>query len=624
MLDGQRTPPDYQNFSRRQYISQFEKWGTHKYKTLGKDARETAQNPSRGLQSQSVERKATGEIEDNSFDLAYRGQESHTKRQRSLHDHLQIPAKRQILTDYRLLTDPVVPFRNLEKPSETLYRQPSIEYSDLPEVVINDSLDQPNQFNAKPNDPFSFENFDAAFFLQNDSFQTLSDENFDDNLLYSDEKEAYSDMDTSNGSLINDIFERWATNQQSEEGVFQHETQFDINRPIDTFSPSEMEDMKRAADFLFALDFRKDAFGLYVLILKRLRSYQWPTRPPSSALVACVRSAVFSHQAAIARSLLMHQLEDQRTVPIEEFTFQMLLADTYTRFNDHATANFHIRKAMQANPLEERLVRDLPQDYRTLDLITYHCIVDGIIRSKSPRADDTLPPNYFSMEKTQVQIQMLRRVPGPFEIDQGAMRNRCIRSCLEWCTGLFVHDGTIPGLWNTAHSKHYSKLSEDRMDWTRVYCYLWQIWQSTKNSLENSELGLWTQSEQLMGISAAEHLVIICPLIMNAAPPRVDFSEWDLFLRARTGLSSLCARSDKKLGARYLDIFSSRNSWQQVTEKEVPTFTNPITSDGTDATEKNLAVTLLLSQMPQSTSLDIVAATLLPTMVSKPLDLKST
>lgn len=63
---------------------------------------------------------------------------------------------------------------------------------------------------------------------------------------------------------------------QAVAGIFDDEDSsperyFDISRPINSFTPDEIEDMKLAADFLFNSQCQEDSFALYVLLPKRLK-----------------------------------------------------------------------------------------------------------------------------------------------------------------------------------------------------------------------------------------------------------------------------------------------------------------------------------------------------------------
>jgi len=450
--------------------------------------------PSPGQQHQHVQFPEAPQIKGSLPDAGATSQYvPFNKRQRSLRDSALIPAKRQVLSDYR--SPDVSVTQSEDEAHSALNTNSSTEDSLSPEGTA-DAIYRSPAATITDDNHLEFENFDAAFFLKNDDTEpVLAKANTPEEAVIKEQT-----PESSYNALIHEIFQRWANRQDSDCRNTQSDALFDINRPIDTFSSEEMDKMHHAADFLFALNFRKDAFPLYVLILKRLkmssRKYVGAT---SSALVACVRSAVLSNQAAIARNLLQQQLDQPDTAIIEQFTFQFLLADTYKRFRDFTTAGTHIRSAMQSHPFEESLIEDLPHDYRSLDFATYHFIIDGINHTKLRNSNEPFPPNYFSLEKSQVEDQITRRKPGPFELEYGTLKNSCIRSCLDWCAGILEPRTLIPGLWDTVQANHDgSQLNEDKSDSTRLYCYLWQRWHATPPSQISQDLDTWTQAETLM------------------------------------------------------------------------------------------------------------------------------
>ncbi|KAG9241495.1 hypothetical protein BJ878DRAFT_225335 [Calycina marina] len=592
--------------SRRQYVSQFEKWGTHKYKVSNKDA---VQPPPPSASGPRLQYKPPTDVvhkQDSTWATPMNNTASSpTKRQRSLRDSAPIPAKRQVLSDYR---SPDHCVKESEDERDDTPILASVTGTSLPPEGTTPGDADPI-YHSSPTESmngFGFDNFDAAFFLENDTPQSVSTDT---------DKKALKvkGSEPNQNTLIHDIFSRWANRQVSDRRPKQSDALFDINRPIDTFSSEEMENIHRAADFLFALNFRKDAFPLYVLVLKRLKSRK-PAGGTSSALVACVRSAVLPNQASIARSLLIHQLEQECIAKIEQFAFRLLLADTYKRFKDNIVANTHIRTALESNPYQESLIEDLPDDYRALDFITYHFVVDGINRSRIREVNEGVPFNYFSVDKNQVQDQILQRVPGPFELVNGEMRNRCIRACLDWCATILESRTIIPGLWDIAQPSNDSQLNEDKSDHTRLYCYLWQRWQTAPLSQFGQDLEIWTQAEILIGISAAEHLILCCPMILKSAPARTDYSEG-----ARKGINILRMKTDEDIAFKYLDAFHTRNKRLLNTDgDEILALSIP--AEGCEPADKSKRLSIKLAYTPQAPEAEtVVAKTMASSMASSDL-----
>ncbi|KAH0543033.1 hypothetical protein FGG08_002641 [Glutinoglossum americanum] len=604
--------------SRRQYIFRFEKWGVRKHKITGKDSikPECYALPS---QHSSDTRVDQGSGDSDPFQTSIT-QTYPAKRQQSLHEKPAVPPKkRQKLSDFMSSKDP---YADLGSAFDT---------PDTPKPSPQDLL--PSGRTARS--PSS--TFPSIVGGRADSVTYTSSSLGDNSGLTTPNDTSDAGMlpprsEGSNGSRLGDI-DRPTSQQYSVGRVFPRERRLDSSRPIDTFSPDEIQDMKRAADFLFSLSFDMDSFALYALILKRLKdSSNQPAWVTSTAMVSCARSATTSSQVEIAQSLLEQKLHEphRSATDVENFLFRMLLAETYTRRRDYSTANFHTRVAMESDLADERLLTQLPQETRSLDIITYHCLARGLgchenlVKEKTLRY---LPQDNLFIGRSQVQERLLLREPGPFELKHGSMKNPCIRSCLQWCTSELERTATIPGSWKNLQS------NDQHLSWAEhigVYCCLWERWQSRQTKYTKLQPMLWAgQAERLMGISAAELLITSCWMIMGASPSRNDKSECDLVRRARIGAKFLSQQSDEKLGCQFLDTFSWMNTLIHASPEQ-KAFQNIARSYARDLVEKSLMVKLpemqdseteetpdtpLQSDAPRR-SLSIVAAALLPTLAS--------
>ncbi|KAI9779631.1 MAG: hypothetical protein M1839_007296 [Geoglossum umbratile] len=593
--------------SRRQYISQFEKWGVHKYKVTSKDY---IQPERQALPSQhSSGTGADQESGDNDLSQTPITQICPTKRQQSLREKPEVPPKkRQKLSDFMSSKDP---------------------YAGL---GLAFDASQPSSQNLAPSGRVASHPGGTppnTVYGRADVVVHIPGSRGDDNGRATSSDISSADMlppcsEGLNSSELDD-FEISTSQRHSVGQIFPRERRLDSSRPIDTFSPDEIQDMKRAADFLFSLFFRKEAFALYVLILKRLKdSSNQPAWVASSAMILCARSAVTLPQVEIARSLLEQELHKPQGLAtgVENFLFRMLLAHTYTRHCDYSTASFHREIAMGSGLTDEGLLANLPQETRSLDIITYHCLTSGLGCDDDLVEEKTLrypPQGSLVLDKNQIQERLLQREPGPFELKHGSMKNLCIRSCLRWCTGELECTATIPSMWENLQSDDQNPRAAEII---RVYCFLWKRWQSCRTEYADPELVLWIrQAEKLMGISPAELLVALCQVIMDASPPRNDKPEWDLVCRARIGAKSLSLRPDEKLGHQFLDAFSFMNTLTFLPPKMIA-FINTARTHTRNFIEKSLAVILPdvqdsetdeLSDTPRR-SVSIVAATLFPTL----------
>jgi hypothetical protein len=333
---------------------------------------------------------------------------------------------------------------------------------------------------------------------------------------------------------------------------------FDSSHPIDTFSDRDIQDMKLAADFLHMLGFDGDAFPLYVLLLKRSKqsSYASP-RTTTSAMIACTRSAYWSSQVQLARTLWEPKFEARgASTDVEHFLFRMLLADTYARLGDYEIANMIIEHTMGCEFATEGLLLKMPYENRSLDLLTYQyltqglCYKDDLVRDGIASGD--IEEDYPLFEKSQFALCFLHQTPGPFALHDDEMKNPCIRSCLRWCVAMLESTAMMTDSWvNTEPDKQDDPSSQH----IGLFCCLWECWQSRRDEQETSEAMKWTsQAEKLMGISAAELLGTICWMIVRASPPVTDSSDSDLvLLRGHAAADLLLMLSDKELSLTFLE-----------------------------------------------------------------------
>jgi hypothetical protein len=331
---------------------------------------------------------------------------------------------------------------------------------------------------------------------------------------------------------------------------------FDSSRPVHTFSQEELVDLKMAAHFLRALGFDNDAFELFTILLKHAKeSDSRPICKKSLALITSARSAVLASQVEIARNELFKTLEGPResSTDVEHFLYRMLLAETYTRSDDKENEDFLSEIAIGCELASDRVLDHLPGDYRCYDILTYHYL-NKCLEYLNSFVKDAWDNSAVFTDKDHLQIRILERVPGPFELRRGTMGNPCLRNCIEWCTKTLSPGFRLPKGWS-----EFQTNDRDHMYWTDhigLYCALWERWQSQRRDCLGAELDLWmTDSETRMGIHSAELLSITCGMIMGAAPSRRQAGP-HLALRAYKGVRALRQLPDKDLGCQFLDTYS--------------------------------------------------------------------
>ena len=335
------------------------------------------------------------------------------------------------------------------------------------------------------------------------------------------------------------------------------ETWIDVDRPIDSFGPEDIKDLKLAADFLFASQCREDSFTLYVLLLQKLKgspnSHEWMT---ISTIIACARSSTTPSQAEIARNLLEQRLSDLSANAqdvAETFLYRSLLAEICCRQGDDDARQFHHHLAKHSNFARERSLKILPRDSRALDLVTYHYLRQAL----------KCEGHFIACRS--VTEQLLCQVPGPFELIEGRMRESCIRSCLQWCIDQWVGNLFMCGSWQNLKSRGENMR---RLEALGTFSELWQRWQRQQpEDTSQMQSRIWAyQVEHSMGISPSEILAVTCVMMLNVFPAKAVFDlnplqdAANIPRRALRGGRILSKNSDSELAHSFLGAYLWLNS----------------------------------------------------------------
>ncbi|KAL9094199.1 MAG: hypothetical protein Q9165_003614 [Trypethelium subeluteriae] len=373
-----------------------------------------------------------------------------------------------------------------------------------------------------------------------------------------------------------DDFERWISPRQFNDPdmISLH---IDLSQNVDEFSDENIYEMKRAADFLAALDLDEDAFVLYVLILKRLKTLatcsDWMI---IWTVVACSRMAFSRGQCEIARSLLKQRLSEYPgSAPIvNKFLARMLLADTYWRCDDEKNERINIEAAMHTANTNPSLLSTLPSDHRSFDLYTYHFLSrKSRFIEPSQRLKKTIPYCH-KVNKIEAQRTILYQRPGPFEIDNGVMANPCLRSCLQWTAHELKYlkpDSALLATPTLIKRKRMGIRAEREV----LFCRLWECWQSGANTSEH-QFPWTTKAEKLMGISASMLLKRTVGTIEEYVPsePLIDpvndaFSlKWRYASRAQLKAHRLLEESDLTL-AKCFEKFSKSELFLEAFDSDI-------------------------------------------------------
>lgn len=621
--------------SRRQYIFQFEKWGINKYNTnsVGQSSLRAASGTHRatkttpwtencGISTQNLSHaKVENDYENGEPSRLFKTPASPTKRPQSLTGSLREkppvpPKKRRKLAEYLASKNPyadlALVFYTSEKSfSGSLIPSPPVQTGRTPGLTFPSNIDVNMDMDL-----------DEHRILRDDESWTTSSSASQDaiSLPCSGSLNSLSFYDAGS----------WTPQEALPNQDPLREGYIDSSRPIDTFSQDEIDDMKRAADFLQILRC-KDAFNLRILLFKRMKNtLNQPTLMISSALLSCARCAKTPSQIEIAQSLLLQKLDEppELTTDAEKFLFRMVLAQTYVRIKEKTTARTHIEIAMGSDPVDKRRLTCLPLNNRSFDLMTYFYLTDGLSYQTKLREaslnNSSHQPRFLS--KREASTRLLAQVPGPFELQDGLMRNPCLRLCLQWCIGELECAPPLPDSWShMTENREISLMAK----LGRIYFCLWERSQNHLKNQGKSGSMLWAdQAENFMGIPSAQLLYIVCTLIMLTPPATSGRSNQDLVRRAHLGAKALANEPDEELGCKFITFLFT--SWRlgrlsgrdKAFSEQHKAFLNAQKVYAKNFIEKKLRIKLpdviseaLKASTPRQ-SLEIVAAAFIPTLAS--------
>ncbi|KAN0092324.1 hypothetical protein V8E51_018171 [Hyaloscypha variabilis] len=553
--------------SRRQYISQFEKWNLRKYQS------------SHGSQAPPAPSTSSADAIRPEHEAMQASHTSNTKRQHSLQSSRSSqvshgssrppvpPKKRQLLSEFMLSRHPYADlgaaFDNLET------HQFEVGSPTAATVMASSSTKTPLGRNIRST---SHTNAMSSS-IGDDCPRVSMDEPSEGEMLLP----CPTESDASEWEGYDDSL--WSTPEASSNQMARQERRIDSSRPIESFSRHELQDMKIAADCLLAFTFDRESFALNVLLFKRIKhDSEFPTGVVYSALIACARSCQKPSQIEIAQNLL-HQALDESKGPIneaEKFVFRMLLADTYIRGQNAEDAITHVKHAWRSVFSHENVFQCLPKEHRALDLILYHYLSRSV-RYHELLANGDASSNDVQLEanpallESQIQDHFLQKKPGPFELEDGRLNNPCVRSCIRWCTKEIEGAASEPRPWKTLvkkceqHRPGLQQLLTPRTTEKRFFrlllfaleLYLWQRWQTLRSDPAEQDDLLWAhQAENLMGISASELLATVSCLIIRKSDYVKSKISRGLLAQARIGANRLSKLSDQDIGVDFLYVFS--------------------------------------------------------------------
>ena len=348
------------------------------------------------------------------------------------------------------------------------------------------------------------------------------------------------------------------------------------NQPVETFSAQDIADIKHAAECLSMFCCNREAFELYTTILKgQLADDTCRDNNFWYLVIQCAHTANIPEHVVVIQNIIRTELARFQDCPprcppfgshaTTGLLLHMLLAFTFSRTGDAENVALHIAEAhvhldwVRVSGIFEYL----PPDDRALDLALYRNIL-RLERSESYDLTSPVPfeftPFGFRLEnKMPFEDCILFQSPGPFELQtNGRMGNPCVRSCILWCERalLLLHSIPVP--------PEIINLCTDKpgMAWVEanaLFITLWEHWM-TYNSPNQST---WmTATQERMGISATELLLLVCRAIHGSYYPWNMTAKFDgdLIRRLRKKTEDLVQLPDLKVARKFLKQYISRNT----------------------------------------------------------------
>src|SRR6266480_3596499 len=350
----------------------------------------------------------------------------------------------------------------------------------------------------------------------------------------------------------------------------------DYSRSIQQYTPEEMRQITKAADFLFSCALYEDAFPLYLLIHKKRVFDLQPPEIILNALIACARSAATDKDMEDVRDMLLRYLADlPHPKHLEkpsnwlelDFIIRSLIASVSIQLNLRNNS-LAATNAMSVIPDPNILLKRMGVGLTELDLTTYwyyrfevkvqRPIETALIEERYPVGPSTCQQNL-----TKLRQHLLQQDPGPFELrfDKAYMKNRCLRECLNWCSEELEVAINVRAAWKSLRQQVLDSRWADSM---AIYLFLWSRWNQLHG--EDNVKYWFAEMEKSGGISTAEFLNTASSLMIKASlnekeqgqikiPRYLQNKDSDVLRRARDGARLLSNLPDNKLAGKFLDHY---------------------------------------------------------------------
>ena len=325
-----------------------------------------------------------------------------------------------------------------------------------------------------------------------------------------------------------------------------HRRTIDRNRPVDTFSDQDMVAIKRAADCFAVMGCDKEAFELYITMLKRRisRAERFKDANFWHLVIQCAYTASNAEHAEVIRNIIQAELGHPHYWPSMRtaFLMHMLLAFICNRIDDYKGVGIHLKKARANGPPFDDFIKwvFLFSDVSHHDRSLYLAVLRNLERFESEElvlgsVDPSLTTVGPRTPKRRgfLEDYILSELPQVVKFNSS-----CVSSCLVWChrrlKELASKRPSTAGPW-VSHPELPKPMYDLKDD---LFIMLWRQWGSSSVT----DAPRWIRESQgEVGISPTEMLIVVCRMIValhfsNNPEDQVNESEADLVRR----LSDAC------------------------------------------------------------------------------------
>lgn len=367
-----------------------------------------------------------------------------------------------------------------------------------------------------------------------------------------------------------------------------------------------IQGMRSAADFFFGAQSFEDAFVLYLLIYKSLKTLSDVSRADVfSALINLARSSANATQDQIAKDLLLKAIRKshrgQGQDKQEMLLLHGLLTVIYQRQADFIKADHHCHHAIQGFRSQGRIMT--LGDYRAPCLTVYSRLGTSLttklltlfnreleveVRQRAlSRASDQLIRIASLAPTTGIQTAFIDSLYSITEEEETAphaentQKNFILRLLLRWCAKVLRRTNADRRGLRTWRTPKGAGIGIRSFDIAALYCHLWQQWQHEGGKADacGSYAESWAKDiKNILAIDPHECLATVPTMIVLAWPfekPSIVPMNWrshtvGLHRRALVAIDDILHKSDLAVAHLFFEAYDDHSISCSAKMKSVP------------------------------------------------------